>query len=323
MKLKTENLKLKIAISLFFMFYVLGFTFAPTAHAQNVDLGIYPPVFQIVANTPSDIKIPFTIENFTDLSVPLGISLKPFTADPAENGNITFLDNPEYSDPFLPQRIQVLDGDNSIGNLILSPKQKKDLTLEVQIPQNEPKGDYYLSLIFASNPNNETNTNSSQATIGIASNILLSIGPIGKASGNIEEFSTPFFTTKGPIPFTLRVRNSSDHYITPKGNIVIKNMFGQTIGKVNLLPVNILENTVRKIPDSKQLDPIKAIWSEKFLVGPYTATLTMALSDTGPIFTRDIVFFALPVEYLIAILLIICLIIFIAVRISATRRRNL
>lgn len=193
----------------------------------------------------------------------------------------------------------------------------------MQVPQNEPKGDYYLSLVFTSNPNNGTGTNSSQATIGIASNILLTIGPVGKASGSIEEFSTPFFTTKGPIPFTLRVRNSSDHYVTPKGNIVIKNMFGQIIGKVDLLPVNVLENTVRKIPDSKQSDEAKAIWPEKFLVGPYTATLTMALSDTGPIFTRDIVFFAFPLEYIIAVLLVICLIIFIAVRISATRRKNL
>ncbi len=319
--MKIKNLKLEI--ELFLLFAICYSLSANSAHAQSVDLGIYPPVFQIQANTPSDVKIPFTVENFTDSSVPLNIALKPFTADLAENGNITFLDNPQYSDPFLPQRIQVLDGDNFIDNLILSPKQKKDLTLEVQVPQNEPKGDYYLSLIFASNSNNGANANSSQATIGIASNILLSIGPVGKASGNIEEFSTPFFATKGPVPFTLRVKNSSDHYVTTKGNIVIKNMFGQTIGKVNLLPVNILENTVRKIPDSKQVDPTKAIWPEKFLVGPYTATLTMALSDTGPIFTRDIAFFAFPLEYLIAILLIICLIIFIAIRINATRRKTL
>jgi hypothetical protein len=337
MKLKTENLKLKTVITLSFMFYVLPFMFVPMAHAQSVDLGIYPPVFQIQATTPSDVKIPFSLQNFTDSSIPLAISLKPFTSDPQENGNITFLDVPDYADPYLPQRIQVLDGDNSIGNLTLSPQQKKDLTLEVQIPSNEPKGDYYLSLVFASNNNTANGGNSSQATIGIASNILLSIGPVGKAQGQIEEFSTPFFTTKGPIPFTLRVKNTSDHYITPKGNIEIKNMFGQTIGKVNLLGVNILANTIRRLPDSVQSDPnskdyqsIKAeidqnsfpvaIWPEKFLVGPYTATLTLALSDNGPLFTKQLVFFAFPLEYLAAILLIICLIIFIAIRINKSRQ---
>lgn len=329
----------KILKILFIVLFAISYSLLAAAHtnAQSVDLGIYPPVFQIQATAPSDVKIPFSVQNFTSLSVPLTISLKPFTADPAENGNVTFLDVPDYADPFLPERIQVFDRDNSIGNLILSPQQKKDLILEVQIPSNEPKGDYYLSLVFSSNTDNINNKNSSQASIGIASNILLSIGPVGKTQGYIEDFSTPFFVAKGPIPFTVRVKNTSDHYITPKGNIVIKNMFGQAIGKVNLLSVNILANTIRRIPDSSQSDlnskdyqvikteiennsfPV-AVWPEKFLVGPYTATLTLALSDSGPLFTKEIMFFAFPLEYLIAILAIISLIIFIAVRVNQSRR---
>jgi len=315
----TSNKILKywyVSVVLVFIGSILG----QKAFAQSVDLGIYPPVFQIQASAPSDVKIPFSIQNFTDSSIPLTISLKPFTADPAENGNIIFLDTANSPDPFLPQRIQVLDGDNSIGNLILPPQQKKDLTLEVQIPSNEPKGDYYLSLIFSSNTERLNNRSSSQATIGIASNILLSIGPVGKTQGQIADFSTPFLVGKGPIPFTLRVKNTSDHYITPKGTITIKNMFGQTIGKVNLLPVNILASTIRRIPDSTQSSPTTAVWPEKFLVGPYTATLTLALSDSGPLFTRNIMFFAFPLEYLIAILLIIGLIIFIAVRVNKSRK---
>lgn len=328
--MKIKNLKFKINLVLLFTFCVLGFMFAQPAHAQSVDLGIYPPVFQIQSNPPSDVKIPFSIQNFTDSSVPLTISLKPFSADPAENGNISFLDNVTYADPFLPQRIQVLDGDNSIGDITLSPQQKKDLTLEIQIPNNEPKGDYYLSLVFASSADTINSNNSSQATIGISSNILLSIGPVGKPQGSIEDFSTPFFVSKGPIPFTVRVRNSSDHFVTPKGNIVIKNLFGQTIGKVNLLSVNVLSNTVRRLPDSLQINPSNnyqssspiAVWPEKFLVGPYTATLTLALSDNGPLFTKEVVFFAFPLEYLVAILLIISLIIFIAIRINKSRRQG-
>jgi hypothetical protein len=111
---------------------------------------------------------------------------------------------------------------------------------------------------------------------------------------------------------------------------VIKNMFGQIIGKVNLLPVNILANTVRRIPDSLQTNPNSnnyqgtfpvAVWPEKFLVGPYTATLTLALSDNGPLFTKELVFFAFPLEYLAAIILIICLIIFIAIRVNRQRKK--
>jgi hypothetical protein len=338
MKLKTGNLKLKIILPLLFTFSVLGFMFAQPAHAQNVDFGIYPPVFQIQATTPSNVKIPFFVQNFTSSSVPLTISLQPFTANQSENGNITYPDTVNYADPYLPERIQVSDGDNSIGDLILAPQQKKDLTLEVQIPSNEPKGDYYLSLVFTTDVNNATKANSSQASGAIASNILLSIGPFGKAQGYIEDFSTPFFISKGPVPFSVRVKNSGDHYLTPTGKIEIKNMFGQTIGKVDLLPVNILANTIRRLPDSAQSDlnskdyqnikavidknsfPV-AVWPEKFLVGPYMATLSLSLSDSGPLFTKQIMFFAFPLEYLVAILLIIGLIIFIAVRVNESRKR--
>ena len=59
--MKIKNLKLKISITLLFAIcYLLSAGFV---HAQNVDLGIYPPVFQIQANPPTDVKIPFSIQN--------------------------------------------------------------------------------------------------------------------------------------------------------------------------------------------------------------------------------------------------------------------
>jgi hypothetical protein len=324
--------KFSWATSAIFIIAISFFLVTP-AHAQSVDLGIYPPVFQIQTTSPSNINVPFSIQNFADSSVDLTISLKPFTAATSENGNISFLnDLSSYPDPSLLQRIQVLDNDISIQSLTLAPKQKKDLRLTIEIPNNEVKGEYYISLLFISNNQNTINSNSSEATAGIASNILLSVGPFGDAKGYIEDFSASPFITQGPIPFTVRVKNTSDRYITPKGDIVVKNMFGQIIGKVDLLSVNILSNTVRRIPDSVQSDinspfyeQIKAVvdkntypvavWPEKFLLGPYTATLTIALSSNGPLYKKSLIFFAFPAEYLLGIIIIIMIILFIALRV--------
>jgi len=307
--------------------------------AQAVDLGIYPPVFQIQTTPPANVKVPFFIQNFQDQSVDLNLIIKAFTSSDNENGQIVFVnDMSSYPDPYLANRINVLDKNQAVDSLTLSPKQKRDLTLEIQIPSNEPKGDYYFSLVFSSNGQPLNNTNSSLASAGIVSNILLSIGPLGKTQGLIDTFSSPFFVTKGPIPFTVRLKNTSDHYITPKGDIQIKNMFGQTIGKVNLLPVNILSNTFRRIPDSLQSGTVSdseynkiksvvdkaqfpvAVWPEKFLLGPYTATLTIALSDQGPSFVKKVSFFAFPAEYMLGILAVTGLVIFIAMRVK--KRKN-
>jgi len=331
-KLKTYPISLSICLSAYLLICLF---IVPAAHAQSIDLGIYPPVFQIQTTPPSNISTPFSIQNFADSSVDLTISLKPFTAAPEENGTISFLnDLSSYPDPSLLGRIHVFDGNESIQTITLAPQQKKDLTLTIEIPKDEVKGEYYLSLTFTSNSQNTINSSSSQATAGIASNILLSVGPLGETKGYIEDFSAPPFTAKGPVPFTVRVKNTSDHYITPKGDIIITNMFGQNVGKINLLPVNILSNSNRRMPDSVQSNkdskdyviiqtiveknqfPV-AVWPEKFLVGPYTANLTLALSNNGPLFKKSIIFFAFPTEYLLLIITIIIVIIFIAFRVKA------
>lgn len=323
--------KIKIVLLMFSFFLILS----PKALAQNLDLGIYPPVIEIQANPPTDFKVPVFIQNFTDQSQDLTLTLKLFKPSKDENGTLIFSDVNlnDYPDPFILQRIQVFDETNKTNKFTISPKQRKDLVLQVQIPANEPKGEYYISMIFSTNPNASSSNNSTEVSASIVSNILLSVGPLGNTQGVLEEFSSPTFLFKGPVPFTIRLRNTSDHYINPKGNIIIENMFGQAIGKVDLLPVNILSNSVRRIPDSLQSGTAKqsdyqkiqaivdansspvAIWPENFLVGPYTATLTIALSDNGPVFVRKTTFFAFPAEYILGILIIIGIVVFIAVRV--------
>ncbi len=327
-------MKIKI-ILIILISLILNLKSVNAVHAQGVDIGIYPPIFEVQATTPSDINAPFTIENFTENPVDLKLSLKPFTASQDENGQVTFADDSSnFPDPNLFQKVIITDNGNQIDTITLSPKQKKELNLRIIIPVDQPKGDYYFSIVFTSNPVGNNTSNSTGASAGIASNVLLTVGPTGKTDGIIEDFSSPFLTFKGPVPFTIRLRNTSDHFITIKGDIIIKNFFGQAVGKVLLLPENVLSNSVRRIPDSlqstttsdKDYEKIKAvveknqfpvsIWPEKFLLGPYTANLTLSLSNEGPVFRKRIAFFAFPLEYLLGLLLIIGLTIYIVIRVK-------
>jgi hypothetical protein len=96
-------------------------------------------------------------------------------------------------------------------------------------------------------------------------------------------------------------------------------MFGQTIGKVDLLPVDVLSDTTRIIPDRAQINKEgvinedlynkflstgpKALWQEKFLLGFYSAQVTLKLSDDGPILRSSTTFLALPIQFFIGLLL--------------------
>lgn len=307
--MKTSNFKFQI-VTLLALTFLYGSLPLHTIYAQELSLGIEPPIIQIDTKRPASITTPITVENSSDVPVSLRIMLKAFTASDAQNGYVKYYpENASEAKPAIFSYIQFAQNDHNIDILKLAPKQSKVVTMHIGVPEKIDLGDYYFSVVFINLPD-ETDPKSTalKAAGGIATNVLLTIGPSGPTSGNIVEFSSPFFLEHGPVPFTLRLKNTSDHYITPKGEILIQNMFGQTIGRVDLLPVNILSQTIRAIPD-KLLSPDAsrsanfvrpttryeaAVWPESFLIGPYTATVTIALSNQGPVFKKSIFFFAFP-----------------------------
>jgi len=316
------SIKYKRILLIIFVILTTYYLLLTTAFAEGISLGIDPPIIQINATPPAEILSPITLENRGDSALNLKVDFKPFVPSDREDGQIKYVSESEAGlpDPLIFQRIKILDESNqSINEFILPAKQQKKLTLSLSIPKDSPSSDYYFSVVFLSKSLSSQNTSSSENVFGIASNVLLSVGE-GKVSGTVAEFSAPIFLEKGPVPFTVRVKNTSNHFINPKGEILIKNLFNQTIGRVDLLPVNVLADSVRSIPsDTSETSDISslAFWPEKFILGPYKATLSIALSDTGPLFRRSILFLAFPAKGLAAILLGTLLMIYITLKVKS------
>lgn len=311
-----KNLKIKIFRLVFLILISLIIyhsSFIIQASAASVSLGVYPPIIQIDATPPAEVSANIFIQNQGEESTNLKINIKPFKPKGTENGELDFLfKNDEFgTDPQMIERIKIYDEENEINSVTLSPKQEKKLNLKISIPKGQTPSDYYFSVIFISENTLSNNLNISQAAAGVAANVLLSIGPKEKPKGEIIEYSAPFFLQKGPVPFKVRLRNESDFFITPKGAIIIKNVFGQTIGRVDLLPVNILAHSTRAIPSTENLKELTANWNESFILGPYTATLIIALSEEGPLFKRDVYFIGFPLQVIVGLIIAVIIIIFI------------
>lgn len=297
--IKIKKIKLKISHLFICLFIYLLIT--QTATAAPLSLGIYPAIIEIKAIPPTTAVSSLTVLNKSDTEIPLRIQLSSFTAK-GENGELEYFK--ETQDIF--KYIQVLDDNVPVENITLGPQQKKVLNLSVNIPPdaNISGGrDYYFSIVFVSTDTPPTESSSSVSQIGIATNVLLSIGLFETPKAVLEEFSSNIFFEKGPVPFTIRVRNAGTHFIKPKGEIIVKNMFGQNIGKLDLSSVNILSDSIRAIPNENSADFKRptALWKENFLLGLYTATLNISMSDEGPVFTRTSYFFAFPFQILIII----------------------
>jgi hypothetical protein len=310
MKIQNSKLEIRNCSSKFktFYFLIVLFTFnflllTFPAHAQELSVGIDPPIIQINTDAPSDILAPITISNLSDTTTSYSIFLMPFTPAESNDGAIE-IDRAllgQYERIF--SNIRILDEERPITSVTLSPDEKKDLNLRVVFGKDEPPKDYYFTVLFVS----EEESGSPSASVtgnkgGIGSNILLSVGPKSETKGIITDFSGPKFVTSGPVEFALNVFNNSSHFVEIEGSVVVKNMFGHTIGNVNILPVNILSASGRLMESENNSNILpRIVFPEKFLVGYYTAEATIALSEDGPILKEEFTFFAFPVEFLLGL----------------------
>jgi len=311
--MKIIRLTAKISFA-FLLLALLGFSFPCLTSADGTALKISPVLFRIEANPPADIWTPFIIENQSDQPVSLKIGYKAFDPQASKNGSVVFLKNGQAiqgQDKKIFEKMQIVDDQNiSHDNVDLGPRQKKRFRLRILLPANEPTSDYYFSLLFLQSlqqtdqKNSQENIENQKSSLilqaGVGMNVLLAIGAKETPIGSIETFTAPRFSNTGPIPFTLSVHNSGMHFFTSQGNILIKNMFGQNVGKVIIPPSVILAGTSRTFVSANSSADEKylwqnLIWPEQFLLGIYTATLTLTLSDKGPVYTRTIHFLGFPV----------------------------
>ncbi len=284
--------------------------YAQETYAQQFHVSIEPTVIQIDATPPANFQAPFLIKNLSSATIILTPKLIPF--EPKADGKIRLLINEGNSlADIIKDRLVLLDEEKMVNIIELGAGETKQLRLFMNLVKGDPVGDYYFSLVFISEGTTLEDTSTSALPAGIATNIMLSIGPKIAASGEIEELSTKRFISSGPVALSLKLKNTGKHLIQPSGTISIKNMLGKEVGNLKLQPQYVLSKSSRYLIDEKtatqsagtqsmlssmNLDNPSSIWSEKFLMGAYTATAKLTLEKGGAVVTETTTFYAIPVQ---------------------------
>jgi hypothetical protein len=294
-----------------FYFFLVAIPGHFPTYADEISIKITPNVLTL--QTQKEKKKNFIIENQGTETIALTLILKMVKPN-NETGTITYLqpDLKQDEDPFL-KDISITEAEQPINQFKLGPKQKKELTISIKDTVLKEK-EYYFSILFLTTPQVLQDTDSqtdekeifasTPTQIALALPVILSTSLKNEINAFLNEFSSPMIIQTGPVPFTIRITNHSSHFIQPKGIMLITNMFGQTIGKLNLTEPHILPESSRSLLTTNQLPTdTQAIWNEKILFGVYTAQLSLALSERGPIINRKIYFIALPIPYLLFFLM--------------------
>jgi hypothetical protein len=227
-------------------------------------------------------------------------------------------------------------------NVTVPPGGSKQIPFTLKLPANIGAGTYYSAVEYTAS----TGSGSQQVTIAASSATLLFINVPGKATELLTMKSFGMYDTKAnkfksmfhaqPSYFSYRLANSGNLAEAPAGSVVIKNMFGHLVAKVdNANPksqialigqtrrfqgCNPKSNAPEELPKDENCIPFN------LKPGFYSATIAIFYGQNGQP-TREIGatthFWYLPWTFIVEVLVVLALLVYFIYRIynRAARRR--
>jgi hypothetical protein len=122
--------------------------------------------------------------------------------------------------------------------------------------------------------------------------------------GKILDFSAARFVQRPPVLFEIKFQNEGNVHFEPKGEIVITNILGKEVGRVQVAGQTVLPTGNRDL---------KAIWGEQgdFLVGRYKASLSLVDGEGNQMSADSLIFYVFPIWHIVGFILAIIILYFV------------
>jgi len=237
-----------------------SFAFFPSpvsAQTPGKGLTVIPPKFELVANPGEVVIEKVRLRNESEFPVTYAVATEDF-ASSGEEGAVTLEgETPAITGYSLATWIMP-----ATKEVVLQPKEEVTFNFRIEIPKEAEPGGHYASILFSSG--GEVQPGAAAVTSRIGALVLLRVSGNVNEQAEIETFETASYSPKGPVVFTLRLKNNGNVHLRPKGTIVITNQFNQKVAEIPLQGANVLPGSVRKMDSS---------WDKTNPLGIFTATL--------------------------------------------------
>lgn len=283
MNKKTIEILVKIMKKLFALI-IISIMLASFAKALTVG----PAKIEFTANPGETLTFNLFIRNDNDWDEKYYISVESFND---LDGERKFFENPPEKDWFEVQK-----------EVFLKSKEDVQLPVKINIPQDAPPGGHFLAIwVGTGAPKKEAGQVGIAARVGALVFINVRGNIIYKAT--ISKFEAKRIIWRFPVKFAYLIKNEGNTYITPKGYLDIKNIFGKEIAS---LPINPRELQI--LPNKEKL--LETEWQGKFAFGIYKAIFNMNYGENNSL-SFNYWFVFLNISYLIIILVLIIFIVFV------------
>lgn len=274
---------------------------ATTNSAQGLELS--PTLVELNAVRGGTYNVKIKLRNVTASNLVYSVSANDFnSADETGSPHIIL-------DSKLPATASVVEWIANIPQFSLASQVSKEINAQITIPNNAEPGGHYGVLRFSGSTPEISSTG---VGLSASAGVLLLI----RVDGNITEKANlasfysangnnqSFFFESGPINFVTRINNSGNIHLKPTGTVTLHDMFGGTVStmSVNSDKANILPNSIRKFESQ---------YDGPWMIGRYTADLTLGYGTKGQALTSTISFWVIPYRLILVSLFALVTIIFV------------
>ena len=266
-------------------------------------LEISPPLLTLNASPGQVVRTQISLRDVSSSDLIVKGQVNDFVAA-GEDGTPKILFNENQASPF-----SIKTWVTNLPQLLMKPREIRSLPVTIHVPANASPGGHYGVIRFtATAPDLSGSGVSLSASLGTL--VLLTI------SGNTkEQLSFASFTAENggkahalfegtPINFVTRLKNTGNVQEQPVGQIIVKDMFGKTIGgqNVNLEQRYVLPDSIRRFESPFD----SSVIGNKRLFGHYTATLTVKYGNaTRLTLTAKKSFWVIPYRLILGIIIVL------------------
>ncbi len=239
---------------------LIGLSTLPASQVRaqgNAGLTLIPPKYELFANPGDVITETIRLRNNSTDPITFAVLLEDFSSA-GEEGKVVLEEGETEQNYSLKDWIEP-----SSKNVFLQPEEEITFPFSIVVPNDAEPGGHYASLIFQIG-GDETVGGVTSVQHRVGSLILLRVSGNVVEDAQIESFSAPTYSQKGPVSFDLRVKNNGTTHVMPNGTIVITNIFGKKVEEIPLDGANVFPGAIRKMTTE---------WDKQSLLGIYTATV--------------------------------------------------
>lgn len=224
-------------------------------------------------------------------------------------------------DDSLPVGASVRNWIGTVQRFSLRRQETRQLDVKIAIPVDAEPGGHYGVIRFAGKDPQLVDTG-----VGVTASTGLLI--LIRVDGAIDErLSLASFTAEqgnkrhdffesSPITFVPRLKNEGNVHVKPVGKVEVRDMFGGLAASlsVNEKAANVLPGSIRRF---------ESVLNKDWMIGRYTADLTLGYGTTGQAITNQITFWVIPYKPLLAALAILITLIYILRRLIRVYNRHI